>query len=373
MKLNIDTAILKYRRARNMTQEELAIALGVSPQSVSNWEHGGYPDIELLPSIANYFGITVDELIGNDKISFEEDMRRYYQGLREYDGLKNLDHCLAYHRKYPNEFPIINDLCIMIMNTRSYKKPEYMELLRRLSQRVIDECTDCLIRDITVWNMCEAAEGEEFEKWVSMLPKYYGSHYYEMQEKYARRTGNTEKSKNLNGRNNLSIMFHLMERRLLTPHLCDPAEAEEWYRFCMKQIEFFGDGTIPDGWLSWHTYFRLDLAESLFLLGRDDEGWDELTGAVDEAVRVIHLPDNVPLDMGCPALFRGIRCVRRMNEGSFDHYICADGTDMDTQTEGFCYHQNKDGYIDNLIKSPGFDSVREDARFTCLVEKLRQA
>jgi transcriptional regulator with XRE-family HTH domain len=48
-----------------MTQEELAGALGVSPQSVSNWERGDcYPDTELMPRIATYFDVTMDELFG---------------------------------------------------------------------------------------------------------------------------------------------------------------------------------------------------------------------------------------------------------------------------------------------------------------------
>lgn len=136
MKLHIDEAVLKHRKAKNMTQEELAAALGVSPQSVSNWEHGGYPDIELLPTIANYFGITVDELIGNDKAAIEADMKRYYAGLTE-NGFKNLDHCLAYHRRYPNNYAIMNDLCIMIMNTKSHQKREYMEMLRGLCERIM--------------------------------------------------------------------------------------------------------------------------------------------------------------------------------------------------------------------------------------------
>jgi len=186
MKLHIDTAVLKYRKAKNMTQEELASALGVSPQSVSNWEHGGYPDIELLPAIAGFFGITVDELIGCDKASFEEDMKQYYAGLSE-NGRDNLEHCLAYHRKYPNNYAIMNDLCIMIMNTKSHKKPEYMEMLRRLCERIIGECTESHIRESAIWRMCDAAEEEEFEKWASMLPKYYGNHYYEKHENYAKR------------------------------------------------------------------------------------------------------------------------------------------------------------------------------------------
>ena len=75
MELMIADKIKKYRKEQNMTQDALAQALGVSPQSVSKWECGdGYPDITLLPSIANFFEVTVDELIGNDVISAKEDV-----------------------------------------------------------------------------------------------------------------------------------------------------------------------------------------------------------------------------------------------------------------------------------------------------------
>ncbi|MBR6768327.1 MAG: helix-turn-helix transcriptional regulator, partial [Clostridia bacterium] len=72
--LKIAEVILRERRKLKLTQEELANALMVSPQAVSNWERGGYPDITLLPRIANYFKITVDELIGNDAVTMDEDM-----------------------------------------------------------------------------------------------------------------------------------------------------------------------------------------------------------------------------------------------------------------------------------------------------------
>ena len=65
--LKIPEVILRERRKKNLTQEELASSLGVSPQAISNWERGRYPDITLLPRIANYFGITVDELSGTMK------------------------------------------------------------------------------------------------------------------------------------------------------------------------------------------------------------------------------------------------------------------------------------------------------------------
>ena len=63
--INIARAILQGRRAKGVTQEELAQFIGVSKASVSKWETGqSYPDITLLPHLAAYFNISIDELIG---------------------------------------------------------------------------------------------------------------------------------------------------------------------------------------------------------------------------------------------------------------------------------------------------------------------
>ncbi len=65
MLVNIGEKIKDLRKTAGRKQEDLAVALGVTPQAVSRWEsNGGYPDIEMIPSIANYFHITIDELFG---------------------------------------------------------------------------------------------------------------------------------------------------------------------------------------------------------------------------------------------------------------------------------------------------------------------
>ena len=70
MKLRIGENIRRLRRERNLTQEEMAAHLGISFQSVSKWERcDGYPDITMLPALANYFGVSVDSLIGMDEIA----------------------------------------------------------------------------------------------------------------------------------------------------------------------------------------------------------------------------------------------------------------------------------------------------------------
>jgi len=65
MQLNIGTKIKELRRRDGRTQEALAEALGVTNQAVSRWESGGsYPDMEIVPAIANYFHVSIDEILG---------------------------------------------------------------------------------------------------------------------------------------------------------------------------------------------------------------------------------------------------------------------------------------------------------------------
>ena len=63
--LKIAEKIKEKRRERNFTQEELANILGVTKAAVSKWENSeSYPDITMLPKIAQLFNITMDELFG---------------------------------------------------------------------------------------------------------------------------------------------------------------------------------------------------------------------------------------------------------------------------------------------------------------------
>ena len=65
MKLELGNKIRELRRRDGRTQEAVAEALGVTSQAVSRWEsNGSYPDMEIMPAIANYFGVTIDELFG---------------------------------------------------------------------------------------------------------------------------------------------------------------------------------------------------------------------------------------------------------------------------------------------------------------------
>ena len=64
--ISIGKNIKRLRQGKGITQEQLAEQLHISSQAVSKWENDlALPDIALLPSISNYFGITIDELFGH--------------------------------------------------------------------------------------------------------------------------------------------------------------------------------------------------------------------------------------------------------------------------------------------------------------------
>ena len=63
--MNIGEKIFILRKERQLTQDALAEKLHVSPQAISKWERGiTNPDLELIPKLSDFFGITTDELLG---------------------------------------------------------------------------------------------------------------------------------------------------------------------------------------------------------------------------------------------------------------------------------------------------------------------
>ncbi len=65
--INLGLKIKQLRKERKLTQEMLAQALDVTPQAVSKWEMNlTYPDITLIPVIANYFEVSLDTLFDFD-------------------------------------------------------------------------------------------------------------------------------------------------------------------------------------------------------------------------------------------------------------------------------------------------------------------
>lgn len=147
MQIHLGENLKKLRLERNMTQENLAEFLGVTFQSVSNWERGSsYPDITLLPEIAAFFKISLDDLLGLNKAEEEKEI---ISKLNEYDNLT--DHVLMQaiinelKEKYPNDFRIL----IRYLGCKvrfSEDKIAVFSDVQKIYNHIRQNCTDDRIR-----------------------------------------------------------------------------------------------------------------------------------------------------------------------------------------------------------------------------------
>ncbi len=74
--MTIGLTIRQLRQEQDITQEQLAEALGITSRAVSQWEcDRTTPDISQLPALANFFDVTTDHLLGVDICSKEYEIR----------------------------------------------------------------------------------------------------------------------------------------------------------------------------------------------------------------------------------------------------------------------------------------------------------
>lgn len=105
MQIEIGGKIRELRKRDGRKQEDLAVALGVTKQAVSRWEaDSGYPDIEMLPAIANYFHITIDELFGYDN-DRQTKLQSYIVQADQMRESRDMGKLLEFLRNAISEFP----------------------------------------------------------------------------------------------------------------------------------------------------------------------------------------------------------------------------------------------------------------------------
>lgn len=163
MQLDLGNHIRQLRRRDKRTQEDLANALGVTSQAVSRWESGGsYPDMNLIPSIANYFGVTIDTLFG-----YEGDRERRIDALaaeinrmnRENNGRDVcMSECIALARSALVEFPG-NEKLMLCLASALYKAGG----VRYGESHLIDE---------DGYGVYDTALHRSYAEWVEAVPLY---------------------------------------------------------------------------------------------------------------------------------------------------------------------------------------------------------
>lgn len=154
MNIIIDQRLHELRDKRGNTQEDLANFLAVSSQAVSKWERGeSIPDVALLPCIASYYNVSVDDLLGVGEIRKQEKIKEYTDKGMQLTNKGLLEDNLKLWREAYSEFP--NELSVLhqLMYALSSFDGNEDEIIA-LGERILRESTDQTYRDGAIQLLC---------------------------------------------------------------------------------------------------------------------------------------------------------------------------------------------------------------------------
>lgn len=158
MEMTIGANIKRLRTAKNITQEQLSVAMNVTCAAVSKWERGEtYPDITLLQPLAYFFEVTLDELMGYDQkkvqADIDETIALYRKHWKDSKGREII--IKAYH-DYPNDYRIMHYYMWNIGGAMADNNPtvliEHKEEFLSICEKILDGCTEEAFR-LGAWNM----------------------------------------------------------------------------------------------------------------------------------------------------------------------------------------------------------------------------
>lgn len=166
MSLKIGEKIKKLRKAQDITQEKLADYLNISYQAVSKWENGlALPDIALLPKLANFFGVSTDELLdlktSENEIELKEYEKQYHELGRKGKILEKIELSRKVLDLYPRNYQWMLNLAYGLVSYGStseqqkYRKEhKFVEEAISLCERILEDCTVDSIRHSAIQILC---------------------------------------------------------------------------------------------------------------------------------------------------------------------------------------------------------------------------
>lgn len=177
--INIGSKIREFRKKKGITQEALAVALGISPQAVSKWESGlTYPDITMIPVIAGYFEISIDLLFDYDVREMEAKIRKLLDDAGEYffdDTARYTETVREALKEYPgNEILLTALLDAYEYDMRERGDTSHLDEMIALSQRIIAESADfvrvCGVKDTQAAAYMKRGDYEKARAVLETLP-----------------------------------------------------------------------------------------------------------------------------------------------------------------------------------------------------------
>ena len=181
MDITLGQRLRELRSLRKNTQEQLAIHLGITTQAVSKWERGeGFPDIALLPAIASFYDVSVDNLLGVDEIARQKKLDEYVKRSkilsRTEDAPKRVCLWREAYQEFPNEPLVLHNLTFAL---RFENLEAHREEIITLAQRLLKKATCSGEYFGAVNNLCRAYASmgniDEAKRYASMAGRYVGT------------------------------------------------------------------------------------------------------------------------------------------------------------------------------------------------------
>ncbi len=358
MKICFGENLKKLRLDNKLTQEKLAVSLGVSFQTVSKWEHGDtYPDITTLPLIARFFNTTVDELLGINEVENEAEIERR---IKEYDNLSDKllmkDYIYNLKGKFPNDFRVLIRYLAYIARYADDKAKKLTEVIC-IYENIQHNCKDDRIRIMSKRALIEMYHSlsktekndvsfEDCEKIISQMPRMRDS-----KEVFSFFYPHSHPKREENIRKTLEEEFLLLHTHLESYYFFnDNFDVDYKLGLCKKEIDFlnfiYDDGNYGKMWqVMIHNYAHVAIRYSQ-------------KGDVSNALKYLQKSAELAIKFDC------MDTISIMNSKLFN------GKYFDKHSLGSTYCAKKTQKIRITEKYPLSAELRATQEFKAIIESL---
>jgi len=308
MKMTIGANIKRLRTAKEITQEQLSVAMNVTCAAVSKWERGEtYPDITLLQPLAYYFGVTLDELMGYDQeriaANIDEVLARYSRHWNDDEGREIITRA---YRSYPNDYRVMYRYMWNIAGDLADNDPAVLiarkDELLSICDKLLAGCSDASLR-LGAWNMrakilhAEGKTEEALQIYRARFTNWYSTGGQKTEQLFAKDT----EAYYHHVRKNMYELADLAADKLGRTVFFDPSlsmaeKTERTLRYADLLLEAF-DQTSEDFFLLIAQSFLLRVENDLYYRGGSDE---QVIAVMDRGLHATKLLsdrvlDNAPL------------------------------------------------------------------------------
>ena len=379
MKLTIGENIRNFRKKNDLTQEDLADRLGVTYQSISRWENGAtYPDLELLPAIAETLSITLDELLGMPQIEKEKRALATFDELRrecmkkEYDADKIVTLLRDIRRNY-----LDSDYAWRPWsegNDRTFRDPKILPEVRLLAEAHLERYP---MDAHVIETMAEIEDEEHLDEFLKKYTTVFDcSARTLLFNRYLRR-GETEKIETERRFQLFTAFDNSLGSRYLYHPKADRETKQAALTFMKDMLSLIRRDAIdeePDMWVATRLELGFDSAVRLSSIEKTDEAIAKTKEMVELLEKTMKITDKVLLPTSCRFLngmewsAREIWETARNDPDAPKERMIQITTRMNGMTTGSCV---RPGEHFATLQRKEFNPIRNHPEFQNLCERVK--